>query len=341
MAEDVHLVRSAVLAGFDELVRDLGGDPRPLYQRVGLTAKLISNSDSLIPCESVCSLLDLAASELEAPTLGLMMGDRRKVYQLGLLWPLLAQSPNMEQALTSAAEHLHLHNRGISWRLHIDGKLAFLTRGDRVAGEIPTFQWAVYCTCSMLGVMRALCGAAWRPRAVGFIHSAPQERQAYDRFFGVKVAFDQDFNSLIFPTEDLNRAAPDHNRALYDQLNRQIEVLEEEYGRQEDFCSKVRMLIERHMQAPDYSQETLASQMTMHPKALQRELRRHGATFRELKAEVRLDMAERYLKDSDIPLTTIANILGFSDLSSFSHAFKASHRVSPAVWRSNLRASSG
>ena len=38
-------------------------------------------------------------------------------------------------------------------------------------------------------------------------------------------------------------------------------------------------------------------------------------TFRELRAEVRLDMAERYIRDSDIPLTEIADILGFGELS--------------------------
>ena len=76
----------------------------------------------------------------------------------------------------------------------------------------------------------------------------------------------------------------------------------------------------------------------MHPKTLQRKLNDHGATFRELKVEVRLDMAERYLKDSEIAITTIADILGFSELSSFSHAFKTRHRISPAAWRHKARA---
>ena len=71
----------------------------------------------------------------------------------------------------------------------------------------------------------------------------------------------------------------------------------------------------------------------MHPKALQRTLHSQGVTFRELRAEVRLDMAERYLADSEISLTAITEILGFSDLSNFSHAFKSRHGIAPTAWR--------
>jgi AraC-like DNA-binding protein len=77
------------------------------------------------------------------------------------------------------------------------------------------------------------------------------------------------------------------------------------------------MLIEKRMHTADCTQAGIAGVLSMHPKALHRELKCRGATFRVLKAEVRLDIAERYLQDSEISLTTVADILGFSELSSF------------------------
>jgi AraC-like DNA-binding protein len=339
MSREIYLVRSDVLGGFEELVQGLGASPETFYQRVGLTSKLIANPDHMVPCASVCSMLDIAARELGRDDLGLMMGDTRKLYQIGLLWPLLAQSSCVEQALRNGTKHFHLHNRGISWQLEVDGDRALLTRADRVASEVPTFHWAVYSTCAMFGVMKALCGKQWRPSTVGFIHPAPADRHPYSRFFGVEVEFNREFNSIGFPASDLEAEISDHNRGLYEQVNKQVQVLEGEYERQENFCSRIKLLIEQRMHTTSCTQTAIAKVLAMHPKSLQRALHDRGSTFRELKAEVRLDMAERYLKDSEMPLTTIADILGFSELSSFSHAFKTRHQVSPAVWRAKLKPS--
>lgn len=338
MSRESYLVRSEVVAGFDDLVRELGGDPKPMYRAVGLSAALMSNPDHMVPCANVSALLDKAAKTLDRSDFGLMLGIRRKVFQIGLLWPLISHCPSVEQALKAATDHLHLHNRGILWQLDVEADHALLTRVDRVPSEVPTFQWAVYSTCSMFAGLKALCGKNWRPSSVGFIHPSPDDSHAYDRFFGVKVEFNREFNLIDFPAADLEGDLAQRNSSLYGQLSKQIQALEDEYERQEDFCSKIKLLIEQRVHTVNCTQTEIASVLSMHPKALQRELNFRGANFRELKAEVRLDMAERYLKDSEISLTTVADILGFSELSSFSNAFKTRHRLSPAEWRKKVKA---
>ena len=337
MSGEIYLVRSEVLAGFDDLVQELGAEPEPLYRRVGLSSALMDNPDYMVPCASASALLDITAKALGREDFGLLLGCRRKVFQIGLLWPLIAHCPSIEQALSEAMKHLHLHNRGLFWQLSVEENQALLTRADRISSEVPTFQWAVYSTCSMFGGMRALCGKDWHPTSVSFIHPSPADSQAYDRFFETKVSFNREFNRIVFPVSDLAREIPHRNRNLYGQLTKQVQALEDEYEREEDFCSKIKLLIEQRMHTVDCTQTAIAQVLSMHPKTLQRELKKHGSSFRNLKVEVRLDIAEHYLKDSKIPLTTIAYILGFSELSSFSHAFKNRHQVSPAVWREQAK----
>lgn len=338
MSRDNYLVRSEVLVGFDDLVEELGADPEYFYRRVGLTAALLENPDFMVPCESVCTLLDTVAKALNVDDLGLRMGSKRKVFQVGVLWPLIVNSPRVDRALLEAMKHFHLHNRGVLWQLDTEGDRAMLTRVDRVATDVPTFHWAVYSTCAMVAAMRALCGKEWCPISVSFIHPPPADSKAYDRFFGIKAAFNREFNRIVFPTFDLDSELAD-NKHLFGQLDKQIQELEEEYERQADFCEKIKLLVEQRMHTVDCTQVAIAKTLSLHPKALQRELKNRGVSFRELKVEVRLDMAERYLKDSEIPLTTIADILGFSELSSFSHAFKSRHHIPPAIWRDQVRAS--
>lgn len=333
MGRKNYLVRSEVIAGFDDLVIQLGYDPAPMYRQVGLTQKLMSNPDHMVPCANVAALLDHAAIKLKMPHFGLMLARTRKVFQIGLLWPLISHSPSIKQALLAATQHLHLHNRGVLWHLDVRDDGAFLSRADRISSDVPTFQWAVYSTASMYAGLRALCGKQWHPSSVLFIHPTPKEPVIYDQFFGVSVKFNQEFNMIRFPASDLSENLAERSRFLYDQLSRQIQALEEKYQLEEEFSSKISLLIEQRMHSLDCTQPDIARLLSIHPKSLQRELKRRGTTFRNLKAELRLDMAERYLRDSDIPLTTVADILGFSELSSFSHAFHGRHGMSPADWR--------
>lgn len=338
MSDEIYLVRSETLLGFDELVRELGGAPDPFYRQVALSASLLENPDYLVPYASVSALMDVAAKALGQENFGLMLGSRLKRFQIGVLWPLMAHCPNVEAAIEAVIEHYHLHNQGLAWTFGVEGDKAFIMREDRISGDIPTFQYAVHSLCSCFKVLQMLCGKDWLPLEVSFIHPAPVQLREYNRFFGVNVKFNQEFSQIVFPASDLYKEITDRNSSLYNQINKQVQEMEAQYDREHDLYTKVKRLIHQRIHSATCTQTAIAKQLSMHPKALQRELNRHGVTFRELRAEVRLVMAERYLKDSDIPLTTVAEILGFSELSSFSNAFKARHQVSPAVWRSRIKA---
>ena len=71
-------VRSETLLGFEDLVRKLGIDPKPLYRRAGLPASLFENLDYMVPYLSVCALMDIAARELMQADFGLIQGGRLK-----------------------------------------------------------------------------------------------------------------------------------------------------------------------------------------------------------------------------------------------------------------------
>ncbi|HEX8415453.1 MAG TPA: helix-turn-helix domain-containing protein [Sphingomicrobium sp.] len=57
-------------------------------------------------------------------------------------------------------------------------------------------------------------------------------------------------------------------------------------------------------------------------RALKRRLRAEGTSFRMLTADSRRDSAEMLLTDERLSISDIAEPLGFSDLPSFSQAFK-------------------
>lgn len=68
--------------------------------------------------------------------------------------------------------------------------------------------------------------------------------------------------------------------------------------------------------------DAVAAQHGISPRSLQRRLREHGLSFKELVAETRLALSRRYLEDTSISLTEAAFLLGYADLSAFSRAFR-------------------
>ena len=335
MKDEIYLVRSETLLGFEDLVRELGVDPEPLYHRAGLPASLFDNLDYMVPYSSICALMEIAAKELMQEDFGLIQGSRLKTLQLGVLGPLMAQCPNLGEALKVGIEYFHLHNQGLTWSLTVDDDIAFMTREESTAGDIPTFQYTVLSMCACYRYLKSLCGKDWYPLAVNFVYAPPTRERAYHHFFDTKIEFNQEFNRISFSASFLSKKISGRDEDLYNQLNKQ--VIEMEAQSERSFLSKIKWLIQYDIHTEACTQTAIASSISMHPKMLQRELNRYGMTFRELRAEVRLDVAERYIRDSDIPLTEIADILGYGELSNFSHAFKARHQVSPTVWRNRVK----
>lgn len=68
-------------------------------------------------------------------------------------------------------------------------------------------------------------------------------------------------------------------------------------------------------------------------RTLNRRLAERGTSVRELVAEVRLQVAQKLLRDTDLTIADIAATTCYSDVAAFSRAFSARMGPSPAAWR--------
>ena len=77
----------------------------------------------------------------------------------------------------------------------------------------------------------------------------------------------------------------------------------------------------------------------MSPRTLSRNLAEEGTSFAEILDELRAALAKRYLRDETLPVTEIAWLLGYSEVSSLTHAFKRWTGMTPRRYRSSQLAS--
>ena len=71
MKADNLYTRSVALAGLPEFIEQLGGAPDDLFERSGLNIDHASSTDHFVSWSNICTLLELAATELNEPSFGI------------------------------------------------------------------------------------------------------------------------------------------------------------------------------------------------------------------------------------------------------------------------------
>jgi AraC-like DNA-binding protein len=72
----------------------------------------------------------------------------------------------------------------------------------------------------------------------------------------------------------------------------------------------------------------------MSQRTLARRLSSEGLTFAEVLDRLRSDLATRYLSDADLSISQVAWLLGYREVSAFTHAFKRRTGMTPRDMRS-------
>ncbi len=99
------------------------------------------------------------------------------------------------------------------------------------------------------------------------------------------------------------------------------------------FSWQVRPLIARQLTRGKVKVEGVAAELNMSRHTLYKKLKEENLTFAGLLEDVRREQALSYLRDRNRPLSEVAELLGFSELSAFSRAFKRWMGKTPAEFR--------
>ncbi|CAB3748443.1 AraC family transcriptional regulator [Burkholderia sp. MSh2] len=153
---------------------------------------------------------------------------------------------------------------------------------------------------------------------------------------GAEPVFSARANSLAFDRAFLDRPLPHANPLTVSMCEQMCAQLVDARRARLGTSEMVRQYLGATSGTAPFSLEDMARLMNTSPRTLKRRLQEEGTTFRTLLAQARGVMAETLLGDARLSLTDVAERLGFSDLSSFSQAFKRWYGVPPGVYRSGV-----
>jgi len=175
-------------------------------------------------------------------------------------------------------------------------------------------------------------GDSFKPARIHFMQARPGRPAAYYAFFRCELLFDSDASILVIDSEMADQPLAGFNPQLENLLEQQIVEYLARLDKQ-DIAGRTKSVIFELLPSGLVSIDEIAARLGMSVRTLRRRLKEAGVSFKNLLAETRRELGERYIQDSSLSLTEIAFMLGFSDSSSFSRAYRSWTGQSPSEYR--------
>ncbi|WP_416885973.1 AraC family transcriptional regulator [Marinospirillum sp.] len=325
-------VLAAAATGFSDFISQQGGDPERILGHSGLDPERLACPTQSLSLIHYCQAMETAAEQLGQDNFGLHYGYQFQPQSLGLLGYIGLCSATVEQALINLVHAFPYHQHDTLTRLVDQGNSWRLDYQVRHGGILCRRQDAELTLGMFLNLLRTGLGHQWAPKEVYFEHPRPENWHEHCKLFDAPVYFDQPYNALVIPKSQLQRTMPDHNPTLLLVMQDAIQRLNIQPPRQ-SLAEQIRLEIQLQLPQGEPCLEQLAAKMQTSQHSVQRQLQQEGTHFSQLVDQVRQDLAQHYLKQKQISISEMALLLGYSEVSAFSRAFRRWFTLSPRQWR--------
>ena len=120
---------------------------------------------------------------------------------------------------------------------------------------------------------------------------------------------------------------------MYRQLTEQAEKYLRSLYQQDDLAGQVKRRLADLMARGEANADAACRALKLSRRTLQRRLKAEKTSFQRILKEVRAELAVRYLSDKRLKALEVAMLLGYSNFSSFTTAFKSWYNMPPLEYR--------
>lgn len=338
MGTFLPIVRSATLAGFPDLARELGLDASALLRQAGLHPRSLLDPETPLAIEAVGRLLEASARASGRSDFGLQLAQRRSFDTLGPISLLLKGQASVREALETLLRYLRLVNPSLITKVVPRGQTVVVQEDLRREGAEASPQSIELTLGVMHRILQELLGPQWRPASVHFRHASPQDASTHSAFFGCRVLFRAGFNGVALRPSDL-AARPQGGDPGLAHLVRS--VLDGALDSQLGADVVVRQLVAALLPGGGCTAQMVARHLGVDRRTLHRYLRVHDQTFSGVMQSVRRHLVQVHLAQGNLPLSESAALLGFASQSAFAYWFRSQFGCSVTQWRRSGQISPG
>ena len=296
-----------------------GLDAEELFRRAGMPPERMRDPNARYPVASMQRLWSLATESSQDPCFGLDVGQLWHPTTFHAMGYTALASSTLREALNCVVRYSRVVTTGANVELSESGPEVILTVSAPGAHLVPASYHAG--AAALVILCSEVRGSKIDPLWMTFGHAGTACAQRLQAFFHCPVSFGAAHTRMAFSRDELDAPLLTANRSLV----RANEELLSNYLASfdsSDLMLRVRSKVSNLLPSGQIAQAALARSLNISLRSLQRQLKLEGVTFRQVVDETRRNLAEHYLKDSTLTLSEVAYLLGFTEASSFSRAFR-------------------
>lgn len=265
-------------------------------------------------------MLEAARSHLQDPLIAIHMAQTVQTRHLGVLGAVLLACDNLGQAMERFEHYQRLifdvvqmssqtvpGGVALRWDVH-----------DYTPG--PLVNEAGFAV--MTQVARMLAQGPASPRTVSFMHARPADIRPYEDHFGCTVLFDQPEGTVTFDGALLALPLKTRDPGLIALLAKHADEQLGKLPQEDGFVEAVRREIARLITSGEPHIDHVAAKLHCPTRSLQRKLSAAGTHYRQELNLVRHELARSYLRDPRLKVVDVALLVGYSEHSAFTRAYK-------------------
>ena len=310
-----------------------GLDGANLLREADISTELLSDKRARVTASAYATLAQTITVELEDECSGLL-ATPCKPGTFEMMCHACINCPTLESFLERGIQFYGLVNDSLQLGLSREGDKASYTlsvRSNSAGAED-------FLTFILFGIIHRLVSwAIDQPlvlQSASFTCPRPEAANEYNSLLKTPIAFNQPLNSLHFSAHYLSLPIQQNNQTLETLLTAPGPQLMGLSSSSNSLVIKIKRLIKHQVGSEFPEFEAIAEQLCSTTVTLRRRLREEGSSYQQIKDDLRRDTAIYNLTKGAMSIEEVAEVVGFSEPTSFFRAFKRWTGVTPRAYLS-------
>jgi len=308
------LLKNAACTGIDTLA---------ICETVGITSEILEDPETRVSADCLRTVWKEVVRNTSDQDFGLHLGESMHGYPGGnILTSVVMNCPTVGDALDKFCRYHSLVNDAIRPKLDVKGQFAYLSWETARPVGIPSRHFSEALLSTFNTLIKDLAEHPFSPVEVHFSHAPPQDVREHQRIFQAPLLFEQPRDELVIEKQHLEKPVFLASSQLLATLERYALDLIHKIYLPNSWADRVIRLLPKRMQGEKPLIDSIATELSVSVRSLQSKLSHEGTTFQQLLDYSRKEMSIQYLKNTEMTLSDVTFMLGFSQQSAFNHAFK-------------------
>jgi AraC-like DNA-binding protein len=321
-----------------DLAVSMGVDRNELLQGSSLTETGAAGLGARVADEDFRTVVANALALTGDDALGLHLGQRLNLSAHAVLGQAFLTCRDLGEVIELLERYYHVLATDLD--LHFDRGPALVRITASATDTGLPLRFGLECiAAAMRNTLSGLFGTKAPQLRYDFPYPAPAYASAYTDILGSDVHFDCPTAAWSFSSAYLSVPLPSSNPALRELYEAECARLLADLKESADLAAQTRRLL-RKLEGQYPQMPQVARMLNVSARTYRRRLAEEGTSFQIILDTVRAEHATRLLRETRLPVASIAYRLGFNDPSNFRRALRRWTGQSPKDIRSGIETSS-